>query len=368
MYRDYKYRLYPNLQQRVLLDRTFSAVKFVYNDALDYCITAYKYGFSLGVFWCLRSLTILKSQNKWLQTVDSIALKNSIWSLNDAYKGFFEGRTKYPKFKHKHDKNFFTTNNNTKRTAIRIVDNKIKIPKIGKIKASISREISGEIIKAYISKTPTNKYFVSLICRDAKKEKEIQKGSNYIGIDLGIKTFATLSNGEKVENPSFLDKEIKKIVYLDKVKDRKTKNSENFFKVRKRINLLYEKITNKRRDFLQKLSTEIIKKYDIISVEKLSISDLTKKNRISGKIYDASFYSFRKMLEYKAKENGKFYVEIDTFFPSSQICSNCGYRNKRIKNLKFRTWICPECNTEHDRDINAAKNILNEGLKILNIV
>ena len=366
----FKYRIYPNKEQQNLINKTFGCCRFVYNYFLtcrrDEWIVNHKL---LSYKKTAKALTQLKKEDKyaWLKEVDSMPLQEALKNLDAAYKNFFKERAKYPHFKTKHNHNqSYRTRNQS--NMIRIIDgNKINLPKIGAVKAKISRTFEGRILNATVRCTPSGKYFVSL-CVELDKDKNITFSSNNnnkgkIGIDVGLVNFLTDSNGNNVPNPRPLKRMTRKLIREQRRLSRKKTKSKNRNKARIRVARIYERIINIRKDFQHKLSTKLINDNQVIAIESLHIKNLMNNHKLAKAIADASWGEFFRMLEYKGNLHKVKLLKVESFYPSSQICYVCGYQNKEIKNLSIREWICPQCNTNHQRDENAAKNILRKALE-----
>lgn len=363
----YKYRIYPNKKQQELIQKTFGCIRFVYNYYLNKRKEMYendKITFTYNM--CSKDLTSLKKDLEWLKEVDSVGLQSSLKDLDHAYQKFFKEHTGYPKFKSKKNryKSYKTKNTNN---CLDFINKHIKLPKLGLVKVRDKQIPQGRILNATISQEPNGHYYCSLCCTDVEFEQYPKTNKN-VGIDLGICDFAILSDGIKIENPQFYEQSEKKLAKLQRELSRKTIGSSRWNKARIKVAKLQKHISNQRNDFLQKLTTTIVSNYDVISIEDLNVKEMKETDsKIRNKrVGDVSWSEFRRMLTYKSQWYGKKLSVIDRYYPSSQICHICGHRDgKKLEDI--RKWICPHCNSELDRDVNAAINILNEGLRIINV-
>ena len=374
MYKAYKFRLYPNKEQTELINKTFGCGRFVYNHYLD----KIKNNGYTNAYNNIKDYTsTLKYEAVFLQEIDSIVIRQSLFNLDNAYKKLFNKQGGYPKFKSKYNRNSYNTTAVYKsykdkeycNIELDLINKKIKLPKLKWVNIRGYRNINsinGKIKNATISKEANGKYYVSILYEMYDEAPKINHRT-IVGIDLGIKKLLTLSNGITYDNNKYIDKYEKRIKRKQRELSRKQKRSKNYYKCKKELAVLYSKLVNARKYYTHKITKDITDEYDIITCEKLFTKEMITKgkdNKLSKKISDATFSEVLRQLEYKTRFKGKIFNQIDTYYPSSQVCSRCNNQDKKYKDLKERTYKCSKCNQEIDRDFNASINIMFEGLKL----
>jgi putative transposase len=367
----YKYRLYPNKTQEEQIQKTFGCCRFVYNQTLAYRQEKYNTNKeSMNKTSCNNYCNqVLKKEYEWLTEVDKFALTNAIYNMDNAYQKFFKEHAGYPKFKRKRNyKQSYKTNcnycNNSKPTIeVDFQENKIKLPKLKWVKCKLHRWFKGQIKSATISQVPSGKYFVSILVDT--EVKPMESTGAMVGIDLGIKDLVITSDGEKIDNLKLIKKYEDKLAKEQRKLAHKVKGSNNYNKQRIKVAKIHEKISNCRKDYLHKISHKLVSENQVIVSEDLSVSNMVKNHNLAKAISDCGWYELIRQISYKSDWHNRNYIKIGRYTKSSQPCSNCGYINIKTKDLSVREWTCPQCNTHHDRDINAAINILNEGLRLL---
>ena len=357
--RAYKYRIYPNKEQRDFFERTFGCVRLFYNTSLDEMNKLYKEKKEY------KDITpaSYKERFPFFKEVDSLALANAQLNRNKAFKAFFRKQNKFPKFKAKRNKQSYSTNNQNGTVYLSEDCKYISLPKIKNIKIKMHRKFDGVIKTVTVSKECDETYYVSILVEENIEAKP--KSKNSVGIDLGIKSYIVDSNSERIDNPKYLTKSLLRLAIEQRKLSHMKKGGKNRNKQRIKVARLHRRIRNQRNDFLQKLSSKYINENQVIVLEDLNIKQMEQDSRLSRLIVDASWSKFVSMLEYKGNWYGRDIIKVPTYYPSSQLCSCCGYQNKEIKDLSIREWVCPKCGVTHSRDHNASINILNKGLDIL---
>ncbi len=363
IHKAYKFRIYPNESQKILLSKHFGCSRFVFNYFLNLRKEKYlKDNTSLNYYDNASALTSLKKTDEynWLKEVNSQSLQQSLRNLDVAYNKFFKKLSNFPKFKSKNNKQSFMIPQSFKL----IENNKLSIPKFKEsIKINIHREVIGKMLSVTISKSRTDKYYASILC-EVNNFIPFEKNKNTIGIDTGIKDLAILSDGTKYENIKSLKTNLKKLKYEQRQLSKKKKDSNGRKKQKLKVALVYEKITNKRTDHLHKVTIDIVNKNQVICIEDLNVKGMVNDHKLAQLLMDVSLGRFYQFLEYKSGWHNRDLVEIDRYFPSSKMCHRCNWINQNLK-LSDRNWKCPRCNSVLDRDFNASINIRNQGINVL---
>jgi putative transposase len=357
----FQYRLYPNEEQQALLERMFGSIRYVWNFMLGVRRNAYEFGeVSLNYYDCQNSLPFLKSVDTFLCETPAQTLQMACRNLDTAYKNFFEKRADYPKFKRKHGKQSLHF-----PQGVQVDEHSLRFPKLGAIEAVIHRPVKGEIKTVTLSKNPAGQYYASLSVEDGQPDVPLQEvaGNGVLGVDLGIKVFATFSDGTRIENPKFFRKARKRIARPSRSLSRREKGSKRRVKARLRFAKGRQKETNQRKDFLHKLTSRLIGENQAVAIEDLNVKGMQKNSKTAVSISEVAFGEFRRQLEYKVKRRGQTVYIVGRFFPSTKTCNHCGWINQNLK-LSDRLWYS-DCGELVDRDHNAALNIRDEAIKNL---
>lgn len=375
MYKAYRFRLYPTTNQIELIHKTFGCTRVVYNHYLEKQKALYDEGKdSLSCFDMIKDLKNFQVEHPYLKEVDSCSLRCSLFNLDDAFKRWYKGQGEYPKFKGKYNsKRSYRTNcisstykdKTYQSIEVDLKRHIIKLPKLKEVSIKGYRDLEylpGRIINATIEQASTLKYYVSVLVEEDDVYTKL-KPRKIIGIDLGIKDIVITSDNEKIGNPRLIEKYEKRIKRCARELSRRVKGSNNYNKTKKKLAVLHQKLKNARRHFIHQITKKLVIENDIIVTESLKLKDMIEEKRLSKQLTNVSLGDLCRVLEYKAKIYGKKYIKIDSYYPSSQECSRCGYKNEKVKDLSVRSWICPECGSYHDRDYNASYNIMFEGLK-----
>ena len=372
IYKTYKFRLYPTDDQKVLINKTLGCKRFVYNYYLNYL----KENKGRSKYDLYKDLPKLKEENEFLKEVDSSVLCSAVDDLCKAFNDYYAKKRGYPKYKNKFSKQTYRTRcirstykgKEYSNIEVDLLTRFIKLPKLGKLKIRGYRNkerIEGKIVNATISRDATNKYYVSVLVEENILIEKVTP-TNIVGIDLGLKDLVITSDGIKYSNEKVLMKYEKRLKRLQRKLSRQVKGSKNYLKTKEKIARIYANIKNYRKHYLNNIANEIVNEHDIIVTESLLVKDMFKDKRkaFNKSLSDAAVSTLRSLIEWKCKIKGKIYYKINTYYPSSQICSHCGYKNSKLKDLSIREYDCPKCGSHNDRDINASLNILFEGLKL----
>jgi putative transposase len=373
MEKRHNFRIYPNSAQKVLIEKSLGCCRFVYNHYLAGRIEVYeKEHRLLGLNECGRDLTQLKKQEgyEWLAEADSNALLVALKELDRAYRAFFRrvkkgGAPGFPGFRSKRGKSSYTSRKNIARQNIELGTDSIKLPKLGRVRCKVSLRPEGRILSATVIRTRSGKYFVSVLFTDVCP-RPLPKTGKSAGLHLGLTDLVTISDGERIENPRCFAKAEKKIARLSRRLSRKPKDSRNREKARIRLARAYEKVANQRSDMLNKLTTRLVREYDVICVRDTKTAAVARDRRFSKLVADAGWGGLLQRLRYKCAWYGKELVLADAFFPSARTCHVCGFESAEVgKRNALREWDCPSCGARHERGVNAARSVLKEGLRML---
>lgn len=363
----YRFRIYPTDEQQVLIAKTLGCCRFVYNYYLNVRSAAWKtQQKAMGYYECSADMTKLKKTLLWLKEVDATALQSSIRDLDTAYGNFFRGcksgkHIGYPRFRSKRD-----TRQSFKSKAVGknivVGDSFIRLPKLGNVSCRVSKKVVGRILSVTTTRAPSGRYYVSICCTDVDL-LPLPKTGAVVGVDLDTKNLLVTSDGFRYKNSKSTYKAERRLRRLQRSLSRKQKGSKNRDKARQKVARLHERIHDQREAAIHEMTTDLVKKYDVICMEDLNAAGMVRNHHLAKTVEDAAFGEIRRQLVYKAGWYGKKVIFVDRFYPSSQLCSCCGYQNRLVKDLGVKGWMCPQCGVTHDRDVNAARNILTEGLR-----
>jgi putative transposase len=361
MEKAYRFRIYPNNEQKTFFAKQFGSCRYVYNRVLGMIEERYKSGKkSLSITEYMKLLPGWKKESPWLGAVDAVALQQSLRDLDRAYANFFRnpGHFRPPRFKRKSTEQSYRTNR------VKIIDSRhVKLPKVGIVRCRVSREVEGRILSATIRMKSSGKYYISFCCTDVSVAL-MPEVEGAVGVDLGVASLATASDGSAWEPAKATYKYERKLAREQRRLSRKKKGSSNYGKQKRKVARVHEKISNTRRDRINKMTTALVRENQAVFAEDLKTKNMLRNRHLAKAVSDSSFGEILRQLEYKCEWYGRDFRKVDTWYPSSKLCSSCGYLSDSMP-LSVREWTCPECDVTHDRDLNAAKNILAEGMRLL---